>query len=120
MSGGVCLLAGLGPFERVQDLIALVDTWPQFLLARKTNGVVEMTDDAPVAQVQLGRELELERHGWITGAQATGSGSSKAAPERVTAGTAEPFHSPALEEWGVEAAIWQVFPDYQLRPRTAR
>jgi hypothetical protein len=55
----------------------LVDTRPQFLFARKTNGVVEMTDDAPVAQVQLGRELELECHGCITGAQATGSGSSK-------------------------------------------
>lgn len=94
VSGGVCLLARLGALERVQDLIALVDTRPQFLLARKTNGVIEMTDDAPIAQVQLGCELELERHGCITGAQAAGSGSTRRAPKRASAGTAEPFRSP--------------------------
>ena len=68
------LLACRCALQRVQDFIALVDTGPRFLLARKADGVVEVTNDAPVTQMQLGCEMKFDRHGCITGAQAAGSG----------------------------------------------
>jgi hypothetical protein len=37
----------------VQDFVALVDSWPNLLLAPKARCVVEITDDAPILEMQL-------------------------------------------------------------------
>jgi hypothetical protein len=61
MRGRVGLLAGRRTFHGVQDLVALVDAGAHFLLTREIDRIVEVTDDAAVAQVQLGCELEFDR-----------------------------------------------------------
>jgi hypothetical protein len=42
-----------------------------------------MTDDATVAQVQLGCEIEFDPHGCITAAEATSSGSARSNATRA-------------------------------------
>jgi hypothetical protein len=73
MRGGVRFVARGGALHRVQDLVALIDPRPQFLLARERDGVVEMTNDAPICEAQLRREVKCECHGRITGGERTGS-----------------------------------------------
>jgi hypothetical protein len=70
MGGGVCLLARLGALHGMQDLVALIDAGSYLLLACETDGVVEMTNNASVSQVQLRGELKCQGHGRITGAEA--------------------------------------------------
>ena len=74
MRGGVRFFARPGPLHGMQYFVALVDAGPQFLLARKVDGVVQVTDDTAVVQVQLGGEIKVDRHGCITGADMSGSG----------------------------------------------
>jgi hypothetical protein len=77
MRGGVRFLTRRRALHGVQYLVALIDARPQLLLARKSDSVVKVTNDAAVPQVQLGREIECEGHARITVAGRGGScGSS--------------------------------------------
>jgi len=58
----VGLLFGLRALDRVQDLVALVDPGPRFLLASKANGVAEMADNSAISEMQFRREVELRYH----------------------------------------------------------
>ena len=58
----VGLLLGLRALDRVQDLVALVDPGPCFLLASKANGVAEMADNSAISEMQFRREVELRYH----------------------------------------------------------
>jgi hypothetical protein len=46
----------------VQDFVTLVDSWSNLLLASEARRVLEVADDAPILQMQLGREIELDGH----------------------------------------------------------
>jgi hypothetical protein len=50
----------LGALHAVQYFIAPVDTWSSFLLASKTRRVIEVANDAPILQMELGREIKLD------------------------------------------------------------
>jgi hypothetical protein len=58
----MCLFFAVGVLDLMQDFIALIDAGSNFLLAREAHGVVEVTDDAPILEMQLGREIKLDRH----------------------------------------------------------
>jgi hypothetical protein len=60
-----CFLA-VRAFDRMEDLVALVDSRPRLLLARKTCGVIEIADDTSVPQTQLRREIEFHCHAAAT------------------------------------------------------
>jgi hypothetical protein len=49
-----------GALHAVQYFIAPVDTWSSFLLASKTRRVIEVANDAPILQMELGREIKLD------------------------------------------------------------
>jgi hypothetical protein len=57
----------------VQDFIALVDSRSSLLLARKARGIVEVADDPPILEMQLRREIKLNRHAAETPRCAGGS-----------------------------------------------
>jgi hypothetical protein len=46
----------------VQDFVTLVDSWSNLLLASEARRVLEVADDAPILQMQVGREIELDGH----------------------------------------------------------
>src|ERR1700716_2423095 len=46
----------------VQDLVTLVDSWSTLLLASEARRVLEVADDAPILEMQLGREIKLDGH----------------------------------------------------------
>jgi hypothetical protein len=46
----------------VQNFVALVDSWSSLLLASKADRVVEVADDAPIPEMELWREIKLNRH----------------------------------------------------------
>jgi hypothetical protein len=58
----VGLLLGLRALDRVQNLVALVDPGPRFLLASKANSVSQMADNPAVSEMQFRREVELRDH----------------------------------------------------------
>src|SRR5215471_15397873 len=74
---------GLNP---VQNFIALVDSRSNLLLARKAHRVVKVADDPPILEMQLRREIKLNRHAAET------PGCTRSSREK----------SPTLEEhpWG--------------------
>ena len=67
------LLSGLREFHPVQDFIALVDSRSSLLLARKARRVVEVADDPPILEMQLRREIKLNRPAAETSGYARGS-----------------------------------------------
>jgi hypothetical protein len=67
------LFFALRALHPVQDFIALVDSWSSLLLASEVRRVVEVTDDAPIFEMQLRREIELSRHAAETPGCARGS-----------------------------------------------
>src|SRR3954452_18857556 len=52
----------LRAFYVVQDFVPLVDARPNLLFASKACRVVEITNDAPILEMQLGRKIELDQH----------------------------------------------------------
>ena len=66
MRGGMRFFLRRRTLHGVQNLVALIDAGPQLLLACKADGVVEMTDDASVPQMQLRCKIEVHRHGCIS------------------------------------------------------
>src|SRR5947209_5551892 len=58
----VGLLLSLRALDRVQHLVALVDSGTRLLLASKANGILKITDDPTVPEVQLRCEVELMYH----------------------------------------------------------
>jgi len=56
------LLFGLRAFDRVQDLVALIDSGTRLLLARKADSVSEIADDPAISQMQFRCENELRAH----------------------------------------------------------
>ena len=52
----------LRAFYLVQDFVSLVDAGPNFLFASKACRVAEIANDAPIFEMQLGREIELDLH----------------------------------------------------------
>src|SRR5262249_34582641 len=56
--GGTRLLVVPRPFERVQNLVALIDAGTWFVLAHEGGGIIDVADDAPVDQPDLRREVE--------------------------------------------------------------
>jgi hypothetical protein len=46
----------------MQDFVTLIDAGPSFLLARGAECIVEVADDASILEMQLGREMKLNRH----------------------------------------------------------
>jgi len=73
MCCSVGLFSALRVLHLVQDFIALVDSRSSLLLARKARGIVEIADDPPILEVQLWREIKLNRHGAETPGCARGS-----------------------------------------------
>ncbi len=58
----VGLLHGPRALDRVQDLVALVDSGTRLLLAGKAGGVFEIADDPAISEVQFRCEEELRHH----------------------------------------------------------
>jgi hypothetical protein len=56
------LFLALCAFHLVQDFVALIDAWPNLLLAGKARRVVEVADDAPIFEKRFRREIKLGRH----------------------------------------------------------
>jgi hypothetical protein len=56
------LLSGLRELHLVQDFVALVDSWSSLLFARKARRIVEVADNPPILEMQLRREIKLDRH----------------------------------------------------------
>jgi hypothetical protein len=52
----------LCPLDPVQHLVALIDPRPRLVLARETERVLQIADDAPVSELQLRRKGELGCH----------------------------------------------------------
>ena len=52
----------LSAFHFVQDFVSLVDPRSNLLFTSKTRSVVEIADDASILEMQLRREIELNRH----------------------------------------------------------
>src|SRR5262249_37403492 len=73
MCCGVGLLTALRLLDPVQDFIALVDSRSSLLLARKARCIVEIADDPAILEVQLRREIKLNRHAAETPGCAGGS-----------------------------------------------
>jgi hypothetical protein len=48
--------------DLMQDFVTLIDAGPSFLLAREAECIVEVADDASILEMQLGREMKLNRH----------------------------------------------------------
>jgi hypothetical protein len=63
-------------FHFVEDLVALIDAGSGLLLARKALRVFEMADDPTVPEMQLRREMELDRHAAETAGCGKGSGGN--------------------------------------------
>jgi hypothetical protein len=76
MGCGMGFLLGLCAFDLMEDLVALVDAGPRLLLARKARCVIQITDDPSIPEVNLRREIELDRHAFATAGQAKSSGES--------------------------------------------
>jgi hypothetical protein len=51
----------LSALERVQHLVTAIESGPGFLFARERRRVLDIADDASVAELQFGREVELPR-----------------------------------------------------------
>jgi hypothetical protein len=79
------LFFALCVFHLVQDFIALVDSRSSLLLARKARRVVEVADDPPVLEMQLRREIKLNRHAAETPARARGFPDGLSASEHPCA-----------------------------------
>jgi hypothetical protein len=79
------LFFALRVFHLVQDFIALVDSWSSLLLACKARRVVEVADDPPVLEMQLGREIKLNRHAAETPGRARGFPEGLSASEHPCA-----------------------------------
>ena len=62
MCCSVGLFSALRVLHLVQDFIALVDSRSSLLLARKARGIFEIADDPSVLEMQLRREIKLNRH----------------------------------------------------------
>jgi hypothetical protein len=56
------LFLTLRAFDSVQDFVALVDSGSNLLFASKTRSVRKIADDASILEMQLRREIELDRH----------------------------------------------------------
>jgi hypothetical protein len=56
------LFVALRALYPVQNFVALVDSWSSLLFASKADRVVEVADDAPIPEMQLRREIKLNRH----------------------------------------------------------
>jgi hypothetical protein len=67
------LFIALGTFYPVQDFIALVHSRSSLLLATKADRVLEIADDAPIPEMELRREIKLNRHAGRTPVSARGS-----------------------------------------------
>ena len=82
------------PFARsihpVQDFVALIDAWPNLLLAGKARRVVEVADDAPIFEKQLRREIKLGRHTSETPSGADGFRQEIGAAHRFANRTTRP------------------------------
>ena len=63
----------LGALDLVQDLVSLVDPRADLLLPGKARRVFQIPDDASILQMQLRREIELDRHAAETSDSAGGS-----------------------------------------------
>src|SRR5262249_50296018 len=62
MCCSVGLFSALRVLHPVQDFIALVDSRSSLLFARKAHRVVEVADDPAILEMQLRREIKLNRH----------------------------------------------------------
>jgi hypothetical protein len=56
------LFAAFGALHFVQNLVALIDSGSSLLFASKGLGVFEITDDAPIPEMQFWRKIKLGRH----------------------------------------------------------
>ena len=73
MRCSVGLFSALRLLHPVQDFIALVDSRSSLLLARKARLIVEVADDPPILEMQLRREMKLNRYAAETPGCAGGS-----------------------------------------------
>jgi hypothetical protein len=56
------LLPVLGALQGMKYFVALVDAGTRFMLPCEPNGIVKMTNDSSVAQMQFGHKVELDGH----------------------------------------------------------
>jgi hypothetical protein len=61
------LFPALSAFERVQNLVTLIDARARLVLALERRRILQIANDAPVDEPDLRREIELRLHVRITG-----------------------------------------------------
>src|SRR6266550_4649783 len=84
MRRSVRFLSAPRPLKRVQHLVAPIHPRARLLLPRERNRILDVANDAPVHEVQFGREVELNRHAVVTAGRIKSSWTfhrKRAAPE---------------------------------------